>query len=89
MKQHLTGAVVSDDVDFIWTIMGRTVNGTTYLGARSRTTGAPANHWFGPAGDPRAGGIHTAEAIQSTWSCHREIICDRVVPQDWQYPGQT
>jgi hypothetical protein len=27
-------------------------------------TGAPQNHWFGPAGDPRAAGIGTPEAIK-------------------------
>ena len=26
--------------------------------------GAPQNHWFGPAGDPRAAGIGTPEAIK-------------------------
>ena len=36
-----------------------------------RTTGAPQNHWFGPAGDPRAAGIGTIEAIRMVWSCHR------------------
>lgn len=34
-------------------VLGNTVNGTTYAGIRARTTGAPQNHWFGPAGDPR------------------------------------
>ena len=29
--------------------------------------GAPQQHWFGPAGDPRSGGIHTVEAIQQVW----------------------
>jgi hypothetical protein len=38
--------------------------------------GAPQNHWFGPAGDPRAAGIGTPEAIQLVWSCHREVIHD-------------
>ena len=38
--------------------------------------GAPQNHWFGPAGDPRAAGIGTPEAIRLVWSCHREIIND-------------
>ena len=27
-------------------------------------SGAPQNHWFGPAGDPRAAGIGTPEAIK-------------------------
>ena len=39
-------------------------------------TGAPQNHWFGPAGDPRGAGIGTPEAIKLVWSCHREIIND-------------
>ena len=38
--------------------------------------GAPQNHWFGPAGDPRGAGIGTPEAIKLVWSCHREIIHD-------------
>ena len=38
-----------------------------------RTTGAPQNHWFGPAGDPRAAGIGTIEAIRMVWSCHRLV----------------
>ena len=33
-------------------VLGNTVNGTTYAGMRARTTGAPQNHWFGPAGPP-------------------------------------
>ena len=33
-------------------------------------------HWFGPSGDPRSGGIHTPEAIKLCWSSHREIIYD-------------
>lgn len=60
-----------------------TVNGTTYVGIRARTTGAPQNHWFGPAGDPRAAGIGTPEAIRLVWSCHREVIQDfGPVPKD-------
>ena len=27
-------------------ILGHTVNGTTYVGLRARTTGAPQNHWW-------------------------------------------
>jgi 1-pyrroline-5-carboxylate dehydrogenase len=57
-------------------VLANTVNGTTYAGIRARTTGAPQNHWFGPAGDPRAAGIGTPEAIRLVWSCHREIITD-------------
>jgi 1-pyrroline-5-carboxylate dehydrogenase len=63
MSHHLTAAVVSNDSVFTEKILGSTVNGTTYAGIRARTTGAPQNHWFGPAGDPRGAGIGTAEAI--------------------------
>jgi 1-pyrroline-5-carboxylate dehydrogenase len=61
---HLTAAVVSNDPIFTDHILGNTVNGTIYHGIRSRTTGAPQNHWFGPSGDPRGAGIGTAQAIQ-------------------------
>jgi hypothetical protein len=27
-------------------VLGRTINGTTYVGIRARTTGAPQNHWY-------------------------------------------
>jgi 1-pyrroline-5-carboxylate dehydrogenase len=76
MSHHLTAAVVSNDAQFLQTVLARSVNGTTYAGARARTTGAPQNHWFGPAGDPRGAGIGTPEAIRLVWSCHREIIYD-------------
>lgn len=76
MDQHLTAAVVSNDVRFQSKVLGVTVNGTTYCGIRARTTGAPQNHWFGPAGDPRGAGIGTPEAIKLVWSCHREVILD-------------
>lgn len=76
MEAHLTAAVVSNDIRFTQHILGSTVNGTTYAGIRARTTGAPQNHWFGPAGDPRAAGIGTPEAIKLVWSTHREIIQD-------------
>ena len=29
------------------------MRGTTYVGEKARTTGAPQNHWFGPCGDPK------------------------------------
>lgn len=77
MEAHLTAAIVSNDIRFVQHILGNTLNGTTYVGMRGRTTGAPQNHWFGPAGDPRAAGIGTPEAIRLVWSTHREII------QDW------
>ena len=51
----------------------------------ARTTAAPQQHWFGPSGDVRAGGIHTKEAIQLCWSSHREIIHDHgPTPKDWE-----
>jgi 1-pyrroline-5-carboxylate dehydrogenase len=43
---------------------------------RARTTGAPQNHFFGPAGDPRGAGIGTPKAIIDTWSCERMINFD-------------
>eukprot|EP00201_Polytomella_parva_P008797 CAMPEP_0175053254 /NCGR_PEP_ID=MMETSP0052_2-20121109/8819_1 /TAXON_ID=51329 ORGANISM="Polytomella parva, Strain SAG 63-3" /NCGR_SAMPLE_ID=MMETSP0052_2 /ASSEMBLY_ACC=CAM_ASM_000194 /LENGTH=508 /DNA_ID=CAMNT_0016317761 /DNA_START=232 /DNA_END=1755 /DNA_ORIENTATION=+ len=76
MENHLTAAVVSNDVSFQRKVLEATVNGTTYCGIRARTTGAPQNHWFGPCGDPRGAGIGTPEAIRLVWSCHREIIKD-------------
>jgi 1-pyrroline-5-carboxylate dehydrogenase len=89
MSHHLTAAVVSNDVEFQSAILAHTVNGTTYAGRRARTTGAPQNHWFGPAGDARGAGIGTPEAIKLVWSCHREIIMDSVVPKDWVQPKAT
>ncbi|KAM7471388.1 hypothetical protein LguiA_009571 [Lonicera macranthoides] len=71
-------------------VIGKTVNGTTYAGLRARTTGAPQNHWFGPAGDPRGAGIGTPEAIKLVWSCHREVIYDvGPLPQPWEVPPST
>lgn len=89
MNDHLSAAIVSNDPAFNARCTGSTINGTTYVGIRARTTGAPVQHWFGPAGDPRAGGIHTIEAIQQTWSCHRELIIDGVVPEGWVRPKPT
>ena len=86
MDNFLTAGVVSNDPAFINQVVGSTVNGTTYAGIRARTTGAPQNHWFGPAGDPRGAGIGTKEAIQLVWSCHREVITDVTIPQDWKVP---
>ncbi|CAB4280941.1 unnamed protein product [Prunus armeniaca] len=71
-------------------VIGNSVNGTTYAGLRARTTGAPQNHWFGPAGDPRGAGIGTPEAIKLVWSCHREIIYDvGPLPKQWEIPPST
>jgi 1-pyrroline-5-carboxylate dehydrogenase len=89
MENHLTAAVVSSDPDFTNRVLGATVNGTTYAGIRARTTGAPQNHWFGPAGDPRGAGIGSPEAIQLVWSCHREIIRDEIAPVEWNRPRPT
>jgi len=87
ISHHLTAAVVSNDAAFQQRLLAATVNGTTYCGMRARTTGAPQNHWFGPAGDPRAAGIGTPEAIARTWSCHREIIMDQgPLPDGWTTP---
>ena len=87
MSHHLTAAVVSASPVFQQAVLGRTVNGTTYCGMRARTTGAPQNHWFGPAGDPRAAGIGTPEAIVTTWSGHREIIFDQgALDAGWDTP---
>lgn len=77
MGNRLTAAVVSRDPVFLNRVLGATTNGTTYAGIRARTTGAPQNHWFGPASDPRAAGIGSPGAILGTWSCHREIIMDQ------------
>jgi 1-pyrroline-5-carboxylate dehydrogenase len=89
MSHHLTAAVVSNDPEFQHKVLANSVNGTTYTGRRARTTGAPQNHWFGPAGDPRGCGIGTPEAIKLVWSCHREIINDNFVPSDWKQPKAT
>ncbi|XP_050376092.1 probable aldehyde dehydrogenase [Argentina anserina] len=90
MNAHLTAAVVSNDPYFQQEVLGNTVNGTTYAGLRARTTGAPQNHWFGPAGDPLGAGIGTPEAIKLVWSCHREIIYDvGPMPNQWEIPPST
>ncbi|XP_062030366.1 probable aldehyde dehydrogenase [Rosa rugosa] len=90
MHAHLTAAVVSNDPHFQQEVLGNTVNGTTYAGLRARTTGAPQNHWFGPAGDPLGAGIGTPEAIKLVWSCHREIIYDvGPMPKQWELPPST
>ena len=82
LEQKLTCGVVSNDVNFLNNVLGRTSNGTTYAGIRARTTGAPQNHWFGPGGDPRGGGIGSYESIQLVWSHHREIVYDYVIPNN-------
>ena len=90
MEAHLTAAVVSNDLDFQNKVVGATVNGTTYVGRRARTTGAPQNHWFGPGGDPRGAGIGSAEAIKLVWSCHREVVADtQTLGEGWVTPERT
>lgn len=64
MDNHLTAGVVSNDHIFLNKILSNTVNGTTYAGLRARTTGAPQNHWFGPAGDPRGAGIGSPVSLR-------------------------
>ena len=90
MDHHLTAAVVSSDPNFCNRILASTVNGTTYVGIRARTMGAPTNHWFGPAGDPRAAGIGTIESILQGWTCHREIVHDILDPSmEWTTPAAS
>ncbi len=90
MEHHLTAAIVSNDLEFQQEMLGATVNGTTYVGRRARTTGAPQNHWFGPAGDPRGAGIGSIEAIQMVWSCHREVVHDvGPIDPEWTTPKAT
>lgn len=85
MPNHLTAGIVSNNQLFLQHVLGNTISGTTYAGIRARTTAAPQQHWFGPSGDPRAGGIHTPEAIKLCWSSHREIIYDYgPVAEGWQ-----
>ena len=82
--------MISDQQLTIVQVLGNTVNGTTYAGIMARCTGAPQNHWFGPASDPRAAGIGTPEAIRLVWSCHREIVNDfgpvPPAPEGGDYP---
>ena len=86
----MTAALVSNDHLFQDKFLGRTINGTQYVGLRARTTGAPQNHWFGPSGDPRGAGIGSAYAIQMVWSHHREIINDEgPLPENWTLPKPT
>mmetsp|Transcript_86162 Transcript_86162/g.152614 ORF Transcript_86162/g.152614 Transcript_86162/m.152614 type:complete len:556 (+) Transcript_86162:43-1710(+) len=85
MQNHLTAGIVSNDMQFLNHVLGNTISGTTYAGIRARTTAAPQQMWFGPSGDPRAGGIHTPEAIKLVWSSHREVVYDfGPVSKDWQ-----
>jgi 1-pyrroline-5-carboxylate dehydrogenase len=83
LGNYLTAGVVSNDAKFLNKVLAHSVNGVTYSGIRARTTGAPQNHWFGPCGDPRSGGIGTKEAIQLVWSSQREIITDIKFPKNF------
>lgn len=86
-QNRLTAGIVSNDVLFLDKILGQTNNGTTYIGLRARTTGAPQNHWFGPCGDPRGAGIGTKEAILHCYTSHREIIRDYgPIPDNFKIP---
>lgn len=90
MENHLTAGVVSNDVNFLNYVLGNTINGVTYAGIKGRTTGAPQNHWFGPAGDPRAAGIGTPEAVLTTWTGHREVILDYgPISKEWKTPAAS
>lgn len=87
LGRYLTAGIVANDPVFLGEVLGCSVNGTTYAGTRARTSGAPQNHWFGAAGDPRGSGIGTRESIIQTWSCHREVISDfGPVPAGWSLP---
>lgn len=89
MPHRLTFGVASNDQTFQRQVLGRTNVGTTYVGMRARTTGAPQNHSFGPCGDPRSASIGTPGAIIGTWSCHREIVQDEDVPLDFVIPAAS
>lgn len=73
IEHRLTCAIVSEDPVTQKFVLGRSTNGTTYVGLNARTTGAPQNHFFGPSGDPRGAGIGSVESIINTWSCNRTI----------------
>lgn len=76
IPHNLTASICSNDNKFVHHFLGNTINGVTYSGILSRTTGAPQNHYFGPSGDPRSSGIGTPEAIINMWTCHREVVTD-------------
>ena len=83
----MTAGVVSNDVLFLDRILGQTTTGVTSSGIRGRTTGAPQNHWFGPAGDPRGAGIGSIEALLTVWTTHREIVRDYgPIAENWKTP---
>jgi len=59
MSHPLNVVGLSNDASFQSKVLANTVDGTTYGGIHTRTTGAPQNHWFG---DQRGAGIGTSEA---------------------------
>lgn len=75
MENNLTAAIVSNDPGFQNYVFGRTNNGTTYVGMRARTTGAPEWHHFGPTG-PNSACIGTRNGIIDVWSHERTGIWD-------------
>ena len=79
IDNKLTCAIVSDNIQFQHKFLENTVNGTTYVGLRARTTGAPQNRWFGPGCDPRGGSLGTPEAIRQVWSYSRSITTDNII----------
>ncbi|RME54063.1 MAG: hypothetical protein D6795_04700, partial [Deltaproteobacteria bacterium] len=90
VSNHLTAAIVSNDLHFVHQVLGATVNGTTYWGMRARTTGAPQNHIFAPGGMPQAAIIGTPDGIQDTWSFKRGAIQDvGPLPTSWRVPDAT
>jgi 1-pyrroline-5-carboxylate dehydrogenase len=76
MKNHLTGAVVSNDPHFYIPVVSRLPNGVVYVGYLARTTGAPQNHFFGPGGEPCGAGIGDRQSIIDTWSWRGAVIYD-------------
>jgi 1-pyrroline-5-carboxylate dehydrogenase len=75
-NDRLTCAIVSNDLMFQQKFLGETNVGTTYVGMRGRTTGAPQNRWFGPGGDPRGGSLGTPESILHVWTFSRVVTYD-------------
>lgn len=76
MKNHLTGAVVSNDPQFYNLVVSHLPNGVVYAGYLARTTGAPQNHFFGPGGEPCGAGIGDRQSIIDTWSWRGAVIYD-------------
>ncbi len=69
-------------------MLANTVNGTTYVGIRARTTGAPQNHWFGPSGDPRGAGEGLGLGFSRDEACLHTFAYVLIEPaQDLQDPS--